>query len=244
MITSLTISRNDDDRGDDGGDDSGDSDGYDGGRGDGDDADYGDPYATPVRTTTRATPRQPSRRSERIAKSGVLASWAAFFTGSTPMRADAFASVKPDRAGSLPPKSARGGGDEFCDEIDDLFGEYCIEELTKGGNQSKVECYFDRFFAPAFAAKSKGGDTLSYREAMRLYPERCEAACEKEIATLRGFNAFQEVPQRIRCLAAGSRTKGGVRAEQRVRRTSWGALTLEAGKSPTATARRAELPVQ
>eukprot|EP00964_Phaeocystis_antarctica_P087121 scaffold55240_cov58-Phaeocystis_antarctica.AAC.1 len=31
--------------------------------------------------------------------------------------------------------------------------------------------------------------------------------------------------------------------EPRVWRTSWGAMTLEAGKSPTATLRRAELPV-
>ena len=39
------------------------------------------------------------------------------------------------------------------------------------------------------------------------------------------------------------RRKGGVRVEQIVSRTSWGTLTLQAGKSPTATPRRAELPV-
>ena len=36
---------------------------------------------------------------------------------------------------------------------------------------------------------------------------------------------------------------GGVGAEYTVSGTSWSALTLEAGKSPTATTRRAELPV-
>ena len=37
--------------------------------------------------------------------------------------------------------------------------------------------------------------------------------------------------------------KGGVRAEHIVSGISWTALTLEVGKSPTATPRRAELPV-
>ena len=237
------------DGGDDGGgsaDDS--SDGGGGGGGDDGDDDAGgdDPHATPARGARRATPQQPARRSERIARSSVLSSWAAFFAGTTTapcptcdgacakrlMRSDAFASVEDARVRTpretLPPKPARGG-DEFCGEIDDLFGEFYVEEPTQGGNGTKgggqphVECYFDRFFAPAFAAKSKGGDSLGYREAMRLYPERCEAACEKELATLRGFNAFQEVPED---------TVPGWQAHYR---RSWDPRSKELGQCPDVT---------
>ena len=66
-------------------------------------------------------------------------------------------------------------------------------EASEGNGTT--ECYFDRFFAPAFAVKNKGGDFPTYNECMRDDPKRCEAACEKELATLRGFYAFEEVPE-------------------------------------------------
>ena len=86
-----------------------------------------------------------------------------------------------------PYKPARGGDTGLhvcgkiddtglCGKIDDLFGEFVVEDLAQGGNNqggngSSVECYFDRFFSFAFAAKSKGGDTISYRDVMRADPD-------------------------------------------------------------------------
>ena len=48
---------------------------------------------------------------------------------------------------------------------------------------------------------------------------------------------------RFRSRSGFGATTGCVRAEHTYWRTSWGAPTLEVGKSPTATTWRAELPV-
>ena len=56
-----------------------------------------------------------------------------------------------------------------------------------------------------------------------------------------GVGRFVIVCVKIRGIVL--RPTGGVRAEHAYSGTSWGALTLEVGKSPTATRWRAELPV-
>ena len=96
----------------------------------------------------------------------------------------------------LSPKPARGGDTGLCSKIDDtglcgkiddLFGEFAAEDLAQvgnnqGGNGSSVECYFDRFFLFAFAANSKGGDTISFRDAIRADPDG-DATCMYAAAT-------------------------------------------------------------
>ena len=77
----------------------------------------------------------------------------------------------------------------------DFETAFAVEETESRDVRDEPRIFFDEITCDAFAVKTKGGEFPSYGQAMRDDPKALEDACEKEIATLRSFNAFEEVPE-------------------------------------------------
>ena len=96
---------------------------------------------------------------------------------------------------------------------------------------------------------SNGVEQLSKKGAVLASLDRSgvETCAARRSVSLAATGATGSYPARLwrQCAMAAALclVTGGVCSKHAYRGTSWTALTLEVGKSPTATPRRAELPV-
>ena len=108
-----------------------------------------------------------------------------------------------------------GNDDATADECD-------IAYMVATKNEEATRVYTD-LFVDACAAKSKGGDFPSYRQCMADDLKRTEDACLKEMNTLKGFDAFEEVPE------------DSLPSWNPSWKRSWGPKTLELGQADEVT---------
>ena len=108
--------------------------------------------------------------------------------------AHAVAPATSARVGTLEPPPRGGDGSFFFSAVEDEFDGCEYNTAYALAVEDTTRTYLDAV-VPALAVKTKGGDYPTFKECMRNDTKMCEDACDTEMATLRSFNAYEEVPE-------------------------------------------------
>ena len=162
----------------------------------GGDGDYADDAVQAVRRSPRLKALAPELDKAAVAITrettglSVLDAWDWAVGGQCP----AVVPATDARVGTLEPPPRGGDGIFFFSAVEDEFDGCEYNTAYALAVEDSTRTYLDAV-VPALAVKTKGGDYPTFKECMRNDTKMCEDACDTEMATLRSFNAYEEVPE-------------------------------------------------